>query len=50
MKKIESIQSAKLAVSPGPFSTGVSDNGFYSYQARWALTKAVNWLMTLILR
>jgi 2-iminobutanoate/2-iminopropanoate deaminase len=28
MKKIESIQSAKLAVSPGPFSTGVKANGF----------------------
>jgi 2-iminobutanoate/2-iminopropanoate deaminase len=28
MKKIEPIQSAKLAVSPGPFSTGVRANGF----------------------
>jgi 2-iminobutanoate/2-iminopropanoate deaminase len=28
MKKIEPIQSAKLAVSPGPFSTGVKANGF----------------------
>ena len=28
MKKIETIQSAKLAVSPGPFSTGVKANGF----------------------
>jgi 2-iminobutanoate/2-iminopropanoate deaminase len=28
MKKIESIQSAKLAVSPGPFSAGVKANGF----------------------
>ena len=28
MKKIEPIQSAKLAVSPGPFSTGVIANGF----------------------
>jgi 2-iminobutanoate/2-iminopropanoate deaminase len=28
VKKIEPIQSAKLAVSPGPFSTGVKTNGF----------------------
>jgi 2-iminobutanoate/2-iminopropanoate deaminase len=28
MKKIETIQSAKLAVSPAPFSTGVKANGF----------------------
>jgi 2-iminobutanoate/2-iminopropanoate deaminase len=28
MKQIEPIQSAKLAVSPGPFSTGVKANGF----------------------
>ena len=28
MGKIEPIQSAKLAVSPGPFSTGVKANGF----------------------
>jgi 2-iminobutanoate/2-iminopropanoate deaminase len=28
MKKIEPIQSAKLAVSPGPFSTAVKANGF----------------------
>jgi 2-iminobutanoate/2-iminopropanoate deaminase len=28
MKKIETIQSAKLAVSPGPFSTAVKANGF----------------------
>jgi 2-iminobutanoate/2-iminopropanoate deaminase len=28
MKQIEPIQSAKLAVSPGPFSTGVIANGF----------------------
>lgn len=28
MKKIEPIQSAKLAVSPAPFSTGVKANGF----------------------
>ena len=28
MKRIEPIQSAKLAVSPGPFSTGVKANGF----------------------
>lgn len=28
MKKIEPIQSAKLAFSPGPFSTGVKANGF----------------------
>jgi 2-iminobutanoate/2-iminopropanoate deaminase len=28
MKKIEPIQSAKLAVSPGPFSTGAKANGF----------------------
>jgi len=28
MKKIEPIQSAKLAVSAGPFSTGVKANGF----------------------
>jgi len=28
MKKIEPIQSAKLSVSPGPFSTGVKANGF----------------------
>jgi|SRR5579872_2844995 len=28
MKKIEPIQSAKLAVSPGPFSTGIKANGF----------------------
>ena len=28
MKKIEPIQSANLAVSPGPFSTGVKANGF----------------------
>ena len=28
MKNFEPIQSAKLAVSPGPFSTGVKDNGF----------------------
>ena len=28
MKKIEPIQSFKLAVSPGPFSTGVKANGF----------------------
>ena len=28
MKTIEPIQSAKLAVSPGPFSTGVKANGF----------------------
>jgi len=28
MKKIEPIQSTKLAVSPGPFSTGVKANGF----------------------
>ena len=28
MKKIEYIQSAKLAVSAGPFSTGVKANGF----------------------
>jgi 2-iminobutanoate/2-iminopropanoate deaminase len=28
MKKIELIQSLKLAVSPGPFSTGVKANGF----------------------
>ena len=28
MKKIEPIHSAKLAVSPGPFSTGVKANGF----------------------
>jgi 2-iminobutanoate/2-iminopropanoate deaminase len=28
MKKIETIQSAELAVSPGPFSTGVKANGF----------------------
>jgi len=26
MKNIEPIQSAKLAVSPGPFSTGVKAN------------------------
>ncbi len=28
MKKIEPVQSAKLAVSPGPFSQGVKANGF----------------------
>jgi 2-iminobutanoate/2-iminopropanoate deaminase len=28
MKKIETIQSAKLAVSPGPFSTAIKANGF----------------------
>jgi len=28
MKKIEPIQSAKLAASPGPFSAGVRANGF----------------------
>ena len=28
MKTIEPIQSAKLAVSPGPFSIGVKANGF----------------------
>ena len=28
MKNFEPIQSAKLAVSPGPFSTGVKANGF----------------------
>lgn len=28
MKKIETIQSSKLAVSAGPFSTGVIANGF----------------------
>jgi 2-iminobutanoate/2-iminopropanoate deaminase len=28
MKKIEPVQSAKLAVSAGPFSTGVKANGF----------------------
>jgi enamine deaminase RidA (YjgF/YER057c/UK114 family) len=28
MKTIEPIQSAKLAVSPRPFSTGVKANGF----------------------
>ena len=28
MKEIEPIQSANLAVSPGPFSTGVKANGF----------------------
>src|SRR5712675_978047 len=28
MKTIEPIQSAKLAVSPAPFSTGVKANGF----------------------
>ena len=28
MKKIEPIQSAKLAASPGPFSAGVKVNGF----------------------
>ncbi|MDP4245695.1 MAG: Rid family detoxifying hydrolase [Bacteroidota bacterium] len=28
MKTIEAIQSAELAVSPGPFSTGVKANGF----------------------
>ena len=28
MKNIEPIQSAKLAVSPGPFSAGVKANGF----------------------
>ena len=28
MKQIEAIQSHKLAVSPGPFSTGVNANGF----------------------
>jgi reactive intermediate/imine deaminase len=28
MKKIEPIQSAKLAVSPAPFSAGVKANGF----------------------
>ena len=28
MKKIEPIQSTKLAVSAGPFSTGVKVNGF----------------------
>jgi len=28
MKRIEPIQSAKLAVSAGPFSTGVKANGF----------------------
>jgi enamine deaminase RidA (YjgF/YER057c/UK114 family) len=28
MKKIEPIQSAKLAVSPGPFSKSVKANGF----------------------
>jgi len=28
MKKIEPIQSAQLATSPGPFSTGVKANGF----------------------
>jgi len=28
MKKIEPIQSAKLAASPGPFSAGVKANGF----------------------
>ena len=28
MKKIEPIQSAELAISPGPFSTGVKANGF----------------------
>jgi 2-iminobutanoate/2-iminopropanoate deaminase len=28
MKKIETIQSTKLAVSPGPFSAGVKANGF----------------------
>jgi 2-iminobutanoate/2-iminopropanoate deaminase len=28
MKKIEPIQSAQLAVSPGPFSTAVKANGF----------------------
>jgi len=28
MKQIEYIQSAKLAVSPGPFSAGVKANGF----------------------
>lgn len=28
MKKIEALQSAKLALSPGPFSTAVKANGF----------------------
>ena len=28
MKKIEPIQSAELAISPGPFSAGVKANGF----------------------
>lgn len=28
MKQIEPVHSAKLAVSPGPFSTGVKANGF----------------------
>ena len=28
MKKIESVQSTKLATSPGPFSAGVRANGF----------------------
>jgi len=28
MKKIEPVQSTKLAVSPGPFSTAVKANGF----------------------
>jgi 2-iminobutanoate/2-iminopropanoate deaminase len=42
MKKIEPIQSAKLAFSPGPFSTGVKANGFLFLSGQVGIDKEGN--------
>jgi len=42
MKKIEPIQSAKLAVSPGPFSTAVKANGFLFLSGQVGIDKDGN--------
>jgi 2-iminobutanoate/2-iminopropanoate deaminase len=34
MKQIEAVHSSKLAVSPGPFSTGVKANGFLFFSGQ----------------
>ena len=39
MEKIESIQSAKLAISPGPFSAGVKANGFLFLSGQVGINK-----------
>ena len=42
MKNIEPIQSAKLAVSAGPFSTGVKANGFLFLSGQVGIDKDGN--------